>query len=187
MRIQVVQLKRGLKQDLERLLVGQNRPAAGEPIFELAQGDDGNKLKIGDGIHNYVDLPYIGGGDIVIEDALDGQIIIYNGTTKKWEAKDLADNKSIEYGADGLQIKNFDDTKTNVTPVYIDENQGLKWQQAVSPAALDEKVEAASTSAYEASQYAATAQIESGKATQAAGQAKQFRDATEELIGKKFW
>lgn len=56
--ISSIQFKRGAKVDLERVLVGEKRPTAGEPIWEL----DTNKLKIGDGIHDYVELPYLADG-----------------------------------------------------------------------------------------------------------------------------
>ena len=53
-----IQFKRGLKEALETVLVGANKPLKGEPIWE----SDTNKLKIGNGIDNYADLPYISGG-----------------------------------------------------------------------------------------------------------------------------
>ena len=77
MRIEVIQIKRGNRSALITFLKGDNKPKEGEPIFEL----DTNKLKIGDGIHNYEDLEYVAGGGIEIEDALDGQILVYNETT----------------------------------------------------------------------------------------------------------
>ena len=54
--IQKIQLKRGAKNILKLVLKDSNRPASGEPIYELDTG----KLKIGDGIHDYVDLAYFG-------------------------------------------------------------------------------------------------------------------------------
>lgn len=54
--IQKIQLKRGAKNILELVLKNSNRPASGEPIYELDTG----RLKIGDGIHDYVDLAYFG-------------------------------------------------------------------------------------------------------------------------------
>ena len=56
--IQKIQFKRGNKVDLELVLKGANKLASGEPAFELDTG----KLKIGNGIDNYVDLPYLAGG-----------------------------------------------------------------------------------------------------------------------------
>ena len=54
--IQKIQLKRGAKNILELVLKNSNRPASGEPIYELDTG----KLKIGDGIHDYAGLAYFG-------------------------------------------------------------------------------------------------------------------------------
>ena len=54
--IQKIQLKRGTKKVLDSVLKDSNRPASGEPIYELGTG----KLKIGDGIHDYADLAYFG-------------------------------------------------------------------------------------------------------------------------------
>lgn len=66
-----IQFKRGKKAALESVLRGEKRPLYGEPIWEA----DTNKLKIGDGKHDYADLPYLNGGgedpsgssDLVIE------------------------------------------------------------------------------------------------------------------------
>ena len=57
--INKIQFKRGVKAVLEVKLAGDNKPSAGEPIFET----DTNKLKIGDGIKDYKDLPYVSGSD----------------------------------------------------------------------------------------------------------------------------
>ena len=54
--IQKIQLKRGAKNILELVLKNSNRPASGEPIYELDTG----MLKIGDGIKDYADLAYFG-------------------------------------------------------------------------------------------------------------------------------
>ena len=54
--IQKIQLKRGTKNVLDLVLKDSNRPASGEPIYELGTG----RLKIGDGIHAYADLAYFG-------------------------------------------------------------------------------------------------------------------------------
>lgn len=57
--IKLLQLKRGNKEALERMLVDDNKPKSGEPIWEI----DTNKLKMGNGVDNYIDLPYISSGD----------------------------------------------------------------------------------------------------------------------------
>ena len=54
--IQKIQLKRGTKNVLDLVLKNSNRPASGEPIYELDTG----MLKIGDGIKDYADLAYFG-------------------------------------------------------------------------------------------------------------------------------
>lgn len=62
--IKSIKFKRGTKESLERLLIDDKKPLAGEPIFET----DTYKLKIGDGYTDYKDLPYIDySGDIVLE------------------------------------------------------------------------------------------------------------------------
>lgn len=58
MSVQKMLFKRGNKDILELRLVDTNKPLEGEPIFELDTG----KLKIGDGVNNYKDLPYVGNG-----------------------------------------------------------------------------------------------------------------------------
>lgn len=55
--IKSIQLKRGTKAALIKNLVGDAKPLRGEPLWET----DTNKLKIGDGVNNYEDLPYITG------------------------------------------------------------------------------------------------------------------------------
>lgn len=59
--IDKIQLKRGFSDVLAKKLVGENKPLAGEPIFEV----DTNKIKIGDGEHDYIDLDYIGESEII--------------------------------------------------------------------------------------------------------------------------
>ena len=54
--IQKIQLKRGTQNILELVLKNSNRPASGEPIYELDTG----RLKIVDGIHDYAMLAYFG-------------------------------------------------------------------------------------------------------------------------------
>lgn len=57
-KISKIQFKRGKKAALIRVLVGANKPAQGELIYEI---DTGN-FKIGTGLQDYVDLPYASGG-----------------------------------------------------------------------------------------------------------------------------
>ena len=181
MRIEVVQLKRGNKAALEAVLRGERKPADGEPIFEIDTG----KLKFGDGQHNYVDLEYFKAKDIEIAGSLDGQILIYNESLDKWEPKNFADEKSIEYSDDGLQIVGFGPDKQGAGPIV---NEGrIIWKQAITDETLDAKVNIANEAAYSAGQSAANALRDAGLAKQYAEQAEQFRDLTAQLLGDKFW
>lgn len=54
-----IQFKRGKKEALEKILVGNNRPKNGEPILELSDNPTKPpRLKIGDGNLDYKNLPY---------------------------------------------------------------------------------------------------------------------------------
>lgn len=54
-----IQFKRGKKEALEKILVGDNRPKKGEPILEFSDNPTKSpKLKIGDGNLDYKNLPY---------------------------------------------------------------------------------------------------------------------------------
>ena len=181
MRIEVIQLKRGNKDALEAVLRGERKPADGEPIFEIDTG----KLKFGDGQHNYDELEYFKAKDIEIAESLNGQILIYNEPSGKWEPKAFADNKSIEYLDGGLQIAGFGEDKQGAGPIV---NEGrIIWKQAITDETLDAKVAIANEAAYSAGQSAANALRDAGLAQQAAGQAEQFRDLTAQLLGDKFW
>ena len=181
MRIEVVQLKRGNKAALEAVLRGERKPADGEPIFEIDTG----KLKFGDGQHNYIDLEYFRTGDVEIVGSLDGQILIYNKALDKWEPKAFADDKSIEYSDDGLQIVGFGPDKQGAGPIVNDGR--IIWKQAITDDVLDAKVNIANEAAYSAGQSAANALRDAGLAKQYAEQAEQFRDLTAQLLGDKFW
>ena len=181
MRIEVVQLKRGNKAALEAVLRGERKPADGEPIFEIDTG----KLKFGDGQHNYIDLEYFRTGDVEIVGSLDGQILIYNESLDKWESKNFADEKSIEYSDDGLQIVGFGPDKQGAGPIVNDGR--IIWKQAITDETLDAKVNIANEAAYSAGQSAANALRDAGLAKQYAEQAEQFRDLTAQLLGDKFW
>ena len=180
MRIEVIQLKRGNKAALEAVLRGERRPADGEPIFEIDTG----KLKFGDGQHDYIDLEYFKAKDIEIAGSLDGQILIYNESSGKWEPKAFADDKSIEYSDDGLQIAGFGPDKQGTGPVVNDGR--IIWKQAITDETLDAKVNLANEAAYSAGQSAANALRNAELAQQAAGQAEQFRDLTAQLLNDKF-
>ena len=181
MRIEVIQLKRGEKKALEAVLCGERKPADGEPIFEIDTG----KLKFGDGQRDYKDLDYFGAHNIEITGSLDGQILIYNKALDKWEPKAFADDKSIEYSDDGLQIVGFGPDKQGAGPIVNDGR--IIWKQAVTDDVLDAKVNIANEAAYSAGQSAANALRDAGLAKQYAEQAEQFRDLTAQLLGDKFW
>ena len=181
MRIEVIQLKRGEKKALEAVLCGERKPADGEPIFETDTG----KLKFGDGQHDYIDLEYFKAKDIEIAGSLDRQILIYNESLDRWEPKAFADDKSIEYSDDGLQIAGFGPDKQGAGPIV---NEGrIIWKQAVTDDALEAKVAIANEAAYSAGQSAANALRDAGLAQQYAEQAEQFRDLTAQLLDDKFW
>ena len=183
MRIEVIQIKRGNRSALITFLKGDNKPKEGEPIFEL----DTNKLKIGDGIHNYEDLEYVAGGGIEIEDALDGQILVYNETTDQWEAKALADGQSIEYGQNGLKIAGFsgDVNQNGLFPMA--NNGGIIWQSPVSGTELSNAVEAARAQAGRAEQEAISAQNSALNAARDANTTAAMVEQTAALYGSKFW
>ena len=181
MRIEVIQLKRGNKEVLEAVLRGERKPADGEPIFEIDTG----KLKFGDGQHNYDELEYFKAKDIEIAGSLDGQILIYNESLDRWEPKAFADDKSIEYSDDGLQIAGFGPDKQGAGPIV---NEGrIIWKQAITDETLDAKVNLANEAATRAGQSAANALIDAESAKQYAGQAEQARNATISLLNDKFW
>ena len=181
-RVDVVQLKRGTKANLERVLRGVLRPRDGEPIFEIDTG----KLKFGDGVNDYIDLEYFKTGDVEVEDALDGQILIYNAERDRWEPKALADNKSIEYRQDGLQIAGFDLSHQGAIPVSGGSEQGIVWQQAITDETLDAKVREAQSAAYASEQSAGAAALAQGAAETAQAQTEQIRDLTLATYNKKF-
>lgn len=70
--IKSMQFKRGKKAALESVLVGDKKPLAGEPIWE----SDTGKLKIGDGKHDYIDLPYLSGSSGGQEPAETSDIVL---------------------------------------------------------------------------------------------------------------
>ena len=180
MRIEVIQLKRGNKTALEAVLRGERKPADGEPIFEIDTG----KLKFGDGQHDYIDLEYFKAKDIEIAGSLGGQILIYNESLDKWEPKNLADNQSIEYSDDGLQIVGFSPDKQGAGPIVNDGR--ITWKQAITDETLDAKVKLAEDAAARAGQFEYNAIQAAGVAQQAAKQAEQFRDLTAQLLDDKF-
>lgn len=87
--VQQIKFKRGTKAALIKKLsqLGGTVLAAGEPAFETDTG----QLKIGDGVHSYEYLPYVGNGEgggghddrFVIQDPETNQVLLYDSATKK--------------------------------------------------------------------------------------------------------
>ena len=105
-----IQFKRGAQAALIANLVGAAKLKDGEPAFEKDTG----KLKIGNGVSDYADLPYISGGGggqddrFVIHDPVAGQVLLYDDTISRWVNKDLADENAIIYLAQqGLTLKGY--------------------------------------------------------------------------------
>lgn len=76
---------------------------AGEPAFEL----DTNKLKVGDGVTPYNDLPYIAGEECTI--TTDGKSIIFN-----------SNNELTLYGYNGAEIGQVLSKGENGELIWID-------------------------------------------------------------------
>ena len=189
--IKNIQFKRGLKAILEARLVENDLgvPKIAEPIYE----SDTGKLKIGDGEHSYKDLPYISGEDarFIIQDPLEGQVLLYDETIQAWVNKNLADKESIIYLAErGLTLQGFD-TATHgqmlVKDIRPDGTTSLVWTDPVSldqantaAAFAEEKANAAANSAQDASNASAKAQV-------AEVNAKNINKQTMEWVNGKFW
>lgn len=188
-KIKNIQFKRGRKAALESKLTSANSSIlkAGEPAFE----SDTGKLKIGDGIHDYLDLQYIGGANssddrFIIMDPKSNQILIYDEESQKWLNKDLADKESIIYlSSRGLTIKGYDTAKAGQMLVK-DDTDGLSWQNALTDADLRNAVQEAANSSKLASDYATNAGNEAVKATQAASTASRINEQTMNYVNNKF-
>lgn len=189
--IKTIQFKRGKKNILEKRLVAEDLgvPAASEPIHEYDTG----KLKFGDGVTPYIDLPYFGetatGEDLrfIIEDPLSGQVLLYDADLQKWVNKDLADEESIIYLAErGLTIKGYDEA-TQGQMLVKDSAKGITWVDQPDLSQVQSFVAAAQTAATNASSYAIQAGNEAVKATTAAGQAERINQQTMNWVNDKFW
>ena len=189
-KIKTIQFKRGLKTSLEAKLTTEvlGIPLAGEPIFETDTG----KLKIGDGINSYVDLPYISGGSVegipnfIIQDPLSNQVLLYDEETQSWVNKNLADRESIIYLAErGLTIKGYDEASQGYMLVK-DQEKGLAWVKPLSTDQLNSAVASAEghmTKAGEYSQQAGSAAI---RAENAEGSANRINQQTMSWVNNKF-
>lgn len=191
MKIRTIQFKRGHKAALETKLTSAELgvPAAGEPIYE----SDTGKLKIGDGINPYLDLPYFGGinsdiiPDFIIQDPLSNQVLLYDDQLKAWVNKDLADKESIIYLAErGLTIKGYDQAKQGYMLVK-DQNEGLTWVAPLSGEQLQQQVAAAEEAKNRASVEATKAGNSAVAAATSEGQAKRINEQTMNYVNNKFW
>jgi hypothetical protein len=189
--IKTIQFKRGKKKVLEARLVAGDLgvPMASEPIHEYDTG----KLKIGDGVTPYKDLPYFGDStssedsNFVIQDPLSGQVLLYDASLGKWVNKDLADEESIIYLAErGLTIKGYDEA-TQGQMLVKDSTKGITWVDQPDLSQVQSFVAAAQTAATNASSYAIQAGNEAVKATTAAGQAERINQQTMSWVNDKFW
>lgn len=192
LKLKTIQFKRGIKSILEAKLVATELgvPAAGEPIFET----DTQKLKIGDGITPYADLPYIQGeenssnlSNFIIQDPLSNQILIYDDINQAWVNKDLADKESIIYLAErGLTIKGYDEASQGYMLVK-DQTQGLAWIKPLDSTQLNESVTAATEAMNQASAYSVQAGNAAVKAETAEGNANRINQQTMTWVNEKFW
>lgn len=190
-----IQFKRGKKDILEARLIESDLgvPAASEPIHEYDTG----KLKFGDGVTAYKDLPYFGGGSsggedprFIIQDPLNGQVLLYDSESKKWVNKDLADEESIIYLTDkGLTIQGFKDAAYGQMLVK-DKDNHIAWIDQPSIPNVSEMnslVAAASSSASQAANAASKAETAQAKAEIAQGQADLINQKTMNWVNGKFW
>lgn len=189
--IKNIQFKRGLKAILEARLVENDLgvPKIAEPIYE----SDTGKLKIGDGEHSYKDLPYISGEDarFIIQDPLEGQVLLYDETIQAWVNKNLADKESIIYLTDrGLTIQGFD-TATHrqmlVKDISSDGKTSLVWTDPVSLDQANTAIVLAEGHATAAANSAQDAANEKSKAMTFAAQAERAKIKTMEWVNSKFW
>lgn len=187
-----IQFKRGKKEALEKILVGDNRPKNGEPAFEIDTG----QLKIGTGQQDYIDLPYVGTGQgggggeddrFVIHDPSNNQILLYDATLNKWVNKDLFDKDSIIYlNEKGLSIKGYSTAKQGQMLVK-DESDGLAWINPLSTAELDVAVNNAAAASNQAGTYATQAGNAATAADKSAKEANRINQVTMDYLNQKFW
>ena len=192
LKIKTIQFKRGIKSILEAKLIDTDLgvPAAGEPIFETDTG----KLKIGDGVTSYKDLPYFGGSteaaelpNFIIQDPLSNQVLLYDEATQSWVNKNLADRESIIYLAErGLTIKGYDKAEQGYMLVK-DQEDGLAWVKPLSTDQLNSAVASAESHMTKAGEYSTQAGNSAIRAETAEGNAKTINNQTMSWVNKKFW
>ena len=191
-KIKKIQFKRGLKAALEEKLVSTDLgiPAVGEPIYETDTG----RLKIGDGINPYIDLPYFSGSpenlpNFIIKDPLSNQILLFDANTNSWVNRDLTDEESIIYldsESQGLSIKGYKEASQGDMLVK-DINKGLTW---VKPLSTDQ-LQTYTSAAYESAQNAGNSAVSAGNAAvdaqNAVTEARYINEATMAHVNDKFW
>ena len=186
--IQQIKLKRGLKANLILKLTGENVLLAGEPAFETDTG----QLKIGNGVNNYIDLPYVGAADIkiAVTDPEAQQVLLYDAEAKKWVNKTLTDAKSIIYldteTNKGLSLQGYAEATVGQMLVK-DHDNGITWINPVSTETLDEKVQIAARHAATAGAEATKAGNYAADASTSAQTAENINAQTVDYIEKKFW
>lgn len=190
--IKNIQFKRGKKAILEAKLVPEllGVPNDGEPIYET----DTRKLKIGDGITAYRELPYFGGNaadldlpTFIIQDPLTNQILLYDAEQQAWINKDLADSESIIYLAErGLTIKGYD-TAEQGHMLVKDQTQGLAWVKPLSTTQLNSAVASAELHATAAGNYEQQAGAAAVRAETAELNAGKINQQTMTWVNEKFW
>ena len=157
-----LQFKRGTKSVLDVYGV---TPAIGEPIWEK----DTNRLKIGDGEHLYVDLPYFGPEELEVDDASielnsnslisifgfenasDGQAPIKSGNQIVWEVVATEnDIQTLQTTINGITtIINSITPNVSLIPTLVDESIEHEDRitalertvQAISPTVIQEALE----------------------------------------------
>lgn len=189
LKIKTIQFKRGIKEILEAKLIETDLgvPAVAEPIFETDTG----KLKIGDGVTAYRDLPYFGDStslpNFIIQDPLSNQVLLYDEATQSWVNKDLADRESIIYLAErGLTIKGYDEASQGYMLVK-DQEKGLAWVKPLSTDQLNSAVASAESHMTKAGEYSQQAGSAAIRAENAEGSANRINQQTMSWVNKKFW
>lgn len=184
-----IQFKRGAQAALTTNLVGTNKLKDGEPAFEKDTG----KLKIGNGVNDYADLPYIGGGGggqddrFVIHDPVAGQVLLYDDVSGKWVNKDLADENAIIYLAQhGLTLKGYAQASQGQMLVK-DQTDGLAWIDPVDVSTLQAYLSACEQAAQRAGNYSTSAGNSASQADASATAADLINRRTMEYVNNKFW
>lgn len=159
--------------------------------FYIVEVAGATKFKIGNGA-KYNDLPFyednlleVLGFDL--DNITDGQILMFNGTSHKWENVDLTDENSIIYLANnGLSIKGYNSAAQGQMLVK-DATLGLTWVNPVSDAALQQAVADATAASTQAGNYATAAGNSASEADTSAQTAERINQQTMSWVNNKFW